>query len=191
MPKRHSSYNAREKALTPLEKNFCHEYPVDFNQTRAALRAGYKGNEKTAANWASQVVRKPKVQEYLSKLAIEREKRTGIKSDAHLKKLVTLTNANIGDYFAIDSDGNLKFKDISIIDPELLLGLTFTREKKGNDEVVSIALSDKLRVMAFNALNRHHKIVGDVNVSLDGDDLDKLVVLASKFDAAESEIAAH
>jgi len=50
--------------LTPLQQRFCDEYLIDINGKAAALRAGYSA--KNAASQASQLLKKPQVQQYLA-----------------------------------------------------------------------------------------------------------------------------
>lgn len=37
----HGDLSAVEQSLTPRQRRFCHEYVLDFNKSRAVLRAGY------------------------------------------------------------------------------------------------------------------------------------------------------
>lgn len=53
-----------EKLLTPKERRFVWEYEIDWNQTRAALRAGYGKTERSAAVTASRLMRKAKIAAY-------------------------------------------------------------------------------------------------------------------------------
>ena len=186
-------YNTRVHGLTPLEKMFCLEYLVDLNQTQAAIRAGCGGTVDSAAQWASRTIKKVKVSEFIEARKRERETKLDLKAERMLKKLNTLTEAKLTDFFTIDKKGGLHFKDHSLIDPEFLIALTFSVENPGKKERVSVSLSDKIRTLAFDKLAHYHKIVGaDVSVSFNGEDLDRMVVLrASKFDTSGSDVAPH
>lgn len=49
--------------LTPKQRRFVEEYPVDFNATRAAERAGYRGSDQTLAAIGYENLRKPQIAE--------------------------------------------------------------------------------------------------------------------------------
>lgn len=53
-------------ALTQLQENFVNEYLIDFNATRAAERAGYKGDENTLAVTGYRLLRIDKIAEAIS-----------------------------------------------------------------------------------------------------------------------------
>lgn len=71
--------------LTEKQKKFCKEYLIDLNATQSAIRAGY--SPKTAGSTASENLKKPEIQNYLSKLMQERSERTGITADNVLKEI--------------------------------------------------------------------------------------------------------
>lgn len=62
--------------LTGKQKRFCEEYIFDFNGTRSAIAAGY--SENTAAEIASENLRKPQIQAYIKELQSDLEKTSGI-----------------------------------------------------------------------------------------------------------------
>ena len=53
--------------LTNKQRAFINEYFLDFNGTRAAERAGYKGNDATLAVVASENLKKPRIREHIRK----------------------------------------------------------------------------------------------------------------------------
>lgn len=68
-----------KKKLTPKEQRFVEEYPIDFNGTKAVIRAGYSA--KSAASIASENLRKPHILEAISKVMERRSERTGVTAD--------------------------------------------------------------------------------------------------------------
>lgn len=62
--------------LTEKQKIFCREYIFDWNGTRAAKIAGY--SESTAAVIASENLRKPNIQAYITEIQRDLEKTAGI-----------------------------------------------------------------------------------------------------------------
>jgi len=55
-----------KKTLTPKQNKFCLEYVIDYNGTRAAIRAGY--SENTAGQIAGENLKKPEIQERIHEL---------------------------------------------------------------------------------------------------------------------------
>lgn len=53
-------------ALTGLQENFVNEYLIDFNATRAAQRAGYKGTDASLATIGWENLRKLEIAEAIS-----------------------------------------------------------------------------------------------------------------------------
>lgn len=65
--------------LTPKQKQFCHEYLIDFNGTQAATRAGY--SPTSAHDIAYENLKKPEIQEHIQRLMDYRSHRTDITAD--------------------------------------------------------------------------------------------------------------
>lgn len=62
--------------LTEKQRIFCNEYILDWNGTRAAIKAGY--SEKTANVIASENLTKPYIQAYIKDLQADIEKIAGV-----------------------------------------------------------------------------------------------------------------
>lgn len=94
--------------MTPKQQRFCDEYLIDLNATQAAIKAGY--SEKTAAVMASENLRKPNIQEYISQRMAEKEKELIADQDEVLKYLTSVMRGkskseivvveSIGDYMS-------------------------------------------------------------------------------------------
>lgn len=81
------------KKLTEKEKNFCHEYVVDWNSARAAREAGY--SEKTCYEIGSQNLRKLHIQQYIDYIKNDYEMLCGISKTKQLKELAKIAYSNI------------------------------------------------------------------------------------------------
>lgn len=67
IPSTEAKTKPKVKRLTPKEKRFVEEYPVDLNKTQAVFRAGYSpASENAAAQQGIELLRKPHIQEAIS-----------------------------------------------------------------------------------------------------------------------------
>ncbi|MBL0318572.1 MAG: terminase small subunit [Alphaproteobacteria bacterium] len=71
--------------LTPKQLCFCHEYMVDLNGTKAAMRAGY--SRKTANEQAARLLANVSIVGIIDILIIERIERIQITSDDVMRRL--------------------------------------------------------------------------------------------------------
>lgn len=74
--------------LTGKEQHFCEEYILDYNQTAAAIRAGYP--EKSAAKKGSLLMKRPDIRAYILQLQKERRERLSIQGDFVLAETLDL-----------------------------------------------------------------------------------------------------
>nr|WP_305071650.1 terminase small subunit [Providencia sp. wls1938] len=72
--------------LNEQQTRFCQEYIVDLNGTQAAIRAGY--SEKSAAQIASENLRKPHIRAHIKKLAAERNEAVGLSSQFVIEGII-------------------------------------------------------------------------------------------------------
>jgi len=79
--------------LTGKQRKFCEEYIFDFNGTRAAKAAGY--SEDTAYSIASENLKKPEIQAYISELESDLAKTAGISRLRVLKEHEKLAFSSI------------------------------------------------------------------------------------------------
>ena len=75
-----------ETALTYKKERFCQEYTVDYNQTAAAIRAGYA--EKSAAKTGCKLMKRPEIRAYIHQLQEEQKERLMLTSDRVLIELM-------------------------------------------------------------------------------------------------------
>lgn len=79
-----------ETALTRKEERFCLEYVIDYNQTKAAERAGY--TEKSAAKTGCKLMKDPRILARVKKLQKEQADRLCLSSDLVVIKLLELVD---------------------------------------------------------------------------------------------------
>ena len=82
-----------KKKLTEKEKNFCHEYCVDWNASRAARVAGY--SEKTATEIGHQNLLKLHIKQYLDFVKHDYEFLCGISKTKQLQELHKMAFSSI------------------------------------------------------------------------------------------------
>lgn len=90
--------------LTDKQERFCQEYMIDLNATQAAIRAGY--SKKTAHSISSRLLSKVKVQERISELRIEVQKKTDLSLERVLKELAAIAFVDPSEIF--ENDGTVK-----------------------------------------------------------------------------------
>jgi len=59
------THEESSKTLTPVQKRFTKEYPIDFNGAQAYMRASGTNNRKSAGVQASKLLKLPKVKEMI------------------------------------------------------------------------------------------------------------------------------
>jgi len=79
-------YGRGKDNLTPRQRLFVMEYPVDWNATQAAIRAGY--SVKSAADIGSENLQKPAIIEALTRHMAGREEKAGVDRAWVLARLV-------------------------------------------------------------------------------------------------------
>jgi phage terminase small subunit len=89
--------------LNPKQKQFCEEYVIDKDVTRAAIRAGYSA--KSAHVTGSRLLRHAKVKEYISTLAKKVSDKLEITSERVLDEIASMAFYDVADLVEI-SDGN-------------------------------------------------------------------------------------
>jgi phage terminase small subunit len=151
-----------KKQLSPRHQTFCREYLIDFIGTKAAIRAGF--SEHTAAEQASRLLSKVKIQEEINRLRREREKRLEASADFVVREFMRIAKFDIRDLY--DKNGNLKdIKDlpedvakcISAIDVDELWGPNEDGPGKSRiGTTKKVKAWDKVR--ALEALGEHFGI---------------------------------
>ena len=89
--------------LTDKQKRFCEEYMIDLNATQAAIRAGY--SEDSAGSIGHENLKKPEIQEYVSKLQKKLSNKLEISRDRVLREYARLAFSDIRQFY--DENGRL------------------------------------------------------------------------------------
>lgn len=84
---------AAAEALNDKQRAFCREYIIDFNQTQAAIRAGYA--KKSANVTSSRLLTNANIQQEISRLVKERADRTDITADRVVEQLARIAFMDI------------------------------------------------------------------------------------------------
>lgn len=139
---------------SPKEAVFVLEYMVDFNQTAAAVRAGY--GEKTAAVTAARLMRKPKVQAAIADKMGRRAQRLELTADRVLQEI-----GNIAHFDPIDAyDQEGKLLPVHQMPAHIRKALDGYEEIEGKPgRVKKVKWNDRLR--ASEMLAKHFGIYGE------------------------------
>ncbi len=89
---------------TAKQQRFIEEYPVDFNGTKAAERAGY--SKKTAGQQASRLLKNVKIQAAIQKRIGKLTTKAEVSVERILNELVKVGFANLQDYIRVTTDGD-------------------------------------------------------------------------------------
>jgi phage terminase small subunit len=127
--------------LTPKQALFCAEYFVDFNATKAALRAGYS----PATALSGKLMMIPKIKQHLQQRGAKLHEDMEVNNQAVLDELKKIAFASMGDYF--DADGKIKPMHLVSEDAKpALSNYTFTEDKNGNT-TIKIRTANKLTAL--------------------------------------------
>ena len=96
---------------------FAREYVVDYNATKAAIRAGY--SEKSAYSQAHDLLKKPEIMAKISELEAKAARRTEISKDMVLRELARVAFVDPRKLF----DENGRPKDLESIDDDTAAAL--------------------------------------------------------------------
>jgi phage terminase small subunit len=151
--------------LTPKQARFCAEYFVDFNATKAALRAGYSAG--TALSGKLMTV--PKIQQHLQQRGAKMHEEIHVTSQAVLEEIQKVAFASMGDFF----DEHGKLKPMHQVDEGAKAALwhyTLSEDKQGNT-TIKIRMANKLGALEKMAriLNMYKRTAQEVNyIVVDG-----------------------
>ena len=96
---------------------FAREYVVDYNATKAAIRAGY--SEKSAYSQAHDLLKKPEIMAKISELEAKAARRTEISKDMVLRELARVAFVDPRKLF----DENGRPKDLESLDDDTAAAL--------------------------------------------------------------------
>lgn len=164
----------RSVELTEKHKLFCEHYIETLSQTEALRRAGYKC--KYPGAYAADLMRLPKIQNYIQQLMAERSKRNQITADMVLQELAKIGFANIKNYIktgnlvedlkGLEDDKTAAVESIKVTERILLDGTkqTVTTLKLGNKAQTLELLGRHLGI--FEEDNRQKNVNFDLTLNL-------------------------
>lgn len=127
MTKEKKEYDGSEPLQYPKQEQFCHEYIIDMNGSRAARDSGYSA--KTANAMASQLLTKLNIKkriEYLKTQSVERVKNKAeldLSADAVLAEVGRMAFGNVHDFITVGEDG-YAYVDLSDVTREQMAVLS-------------------------------------------------------------------
>ncbi|PAF13691.1 terminase [Shouchella clausii] len=165
------------EGLTDKQRLFCIYYVKSFNQTLAAIKAGYSPDRAHVTG--SELVRNRKVADEIRRLKGEMQQGVFVDAMDVLNKYIQIAFADITDYATFgkkeievmgpfgpikDENGNLLTKDVNYVDfkeSDMVDGTIVTEVKQGKDGI-SIKLADKMKALEklelyFDLLPDKHK----------------------------------
>lgn len=177
IPKKKAAKPTKEKPQQePDELNdqvirFCDNYLIHFNASKAAIQAGY--SDKTAAQQASRLLTKVKVQEYLTIRKMELSEKLQYSQERTLQEIARLAFGDIRKLFTID--GALKpIRDLdddtaAMVSSVEVIEQEATSRDIESDEKIVAGLLKKLKLWdkpkALEMLAKHYKLYSDAPVS--------------------------
>jgi len=129
----------KKEPLTAKEERFCREYFIDFNQTRAHERAGYKAkNDETRAALASKLFRKGKVENRIKEFALKYQEKNELKVARLIDKYERAAHVSISEF--------VDFGDVVLIE-----------DKKEFHNVIRIKSLDQIKAEYRDLIKRVKK----------------------------------
>jgi len=139
--------------LKPEWRVFSEQYVIDWNGTRAYMVAYPKSSYEAAMSSASDLLRNPKIQDYIKEIQEDLGKLAGVSALRNILELKKLAYTNLSDF----KDGWLTQKEFEELDESTLAALSeiqYTTKKIGEmtENIVKFKLHDKLK--AIEGLNK-------------------------------------
>lgn len=136
--------------LTPKQEEFCQQYIIDFNGTRAAEDAKY--SKRSARVTACKLLTKANILKRITELLKDRSERTKVTQDMVIKELAILAFSDMADYVDIQKDtGSIRAK-------------SFEEMREGKSRVVKTIKED--RVIKEDAKGEQVTVYDKINYSM-------------------------
>ena len=160
--------------LTEKQRLFCIYYVKSFNQTMAAIKAGYSPDRAHVTG--SELVRNRKVADEIRKLKGKMQQGIFVDAMDVLNKYIKIAFADITDYATFgkkevqvigmygpveDEDGNPVMQEVNYVDfneSSIVDGTIITEVKQGKDGI-SVKLADKMKAMEM--LSKYFDLLSD------------------------------
>jgi phage terminase small subunit len=150
--------------LTPKQKLFVKEYLIDFNATKAAIRAGY--SKKTAHSIGSENLTKPEILLCLQNEVSAKIEKIDDLSDSIIKELKKIAFSDIKDFLSFNENG-VSFHDSDDVDGTVISEVSSTETITGKDNDKRVQLKMKLhdKLKALELLGRYKMLFTDKQVN--------------------------
>lgn len=122
-------------------EEFCQQYLVDFNVTRAGKDAGF--SEKTAYAICHKLLKNAEIQKRIAELIDRRQDRTQITQDMVLKELAILAFSDFTDFVEIQDGGEVTLKTLE----EIPKGMTRAIKSIQEDRVIKESEDGKSNIL--------------------------------------------
>jgi len=96
-------------SLTPRQRAFIREYPVDLNATKAAIRAGYSSVPASAGLLGHLLLKNPIIKGAINKALEDRAARIGMTQDTVIAEMAALATSSV-DHYYIDDEGQVQLQ---------------------------------------------------------------------------------
>ncbi len=131
-------------ALSPKQRFFAQEYLLDFNATRAAIRAGF--SPATARSQGHRLLTKLDIRKFLQAEMAARAERLKVSADSIYREISSIAFANIADYLAVEN-GEIRV-ELGNMTREQAAGIGNIRIRdRGDVQQIDFKLSDKLKAL--------------------------------------------
>ena len=132
--------------MNEKQKKFCDEYLTDFNQTAAAIRAGY--SKKSACDTGARILKMPEAKEYINKKLTKISSKKTAQAEEVIEYLTAVMRgekwgkANIpkGNDLPAEKDGAITVRD-RMKAAELLGKLYGVFSEKSGEEMIPVIIS--------------------------------------------------
>lgn len=147
------------------EVRFCEEYLIDFNASKALVRAGVHGASKPSVNKELQttILQKENVQKYLAHHRAKMGISAGITTERILNEIAAIAFQDVRQYMTMDENGNVAFRDLNDM-PNTAAISSIELASMGGDfkemgKILKLKNHDKLK--ALEMLARNHALFTD------------------------------
>lgn len=161
--------------LVPRQAAFVREYPIDFNATQAAIRAGY--SPASASTTGHELLKNPKIQALIQEYQKKKAEEAGITVSRVLGEIERLAFGSIRDFY----DTNGKLLPIHRLPPAVAARIssvetTVVKKDNGEEETVTEYLVKIRQWDKLQALTLAGKHLNMWNEKADSDGTVKVIV---------------
>jgi phage terminase small subunit len=146
--------------LTAKQSQFCQEYLIDLNATKASVRAGYSA--KTATAIGAENLTKPDIQARIEELRQSQQQRTEIEADWVVDRLRKIADFDIRSICTYDAASGWKFKPIDKWDESAFTTVTLC----GVDKDGKPKLKAESKVSALETLAKYLGMFSEFNIAV-------------------------